>query len=238
MEREQTELQAADTSTLSAARPIARRSLHDELRDRLRDMIIDGQLKAGVKIPERDLCESFGVSRTPLREALKVLASEGLVHLTPNRGATVAVLTVAELEEVFPVMGALEALSGELACQQISTAEIAAIAELHTEMLEHYQARDLAEYFRCNQDIHERILDAARNSTLAQLYRGLAGRVRGARYVANMSDKRWAAAVKEHEQMLAALKARDGKKLSALLKAHLAQKFETVRETLPPTTAT
>jgi DNA-binding GntR family transcriptional regulator len=236
MDRDQAIASDGDSATLSTAKPIMRRSLHDELRDRLRDMIIDGQLKAGVKIPERDLCESFGVSRTPLREALKVLASEGLVHLTPNRGATVAVLTVAELEEVFPVMGALEALSGELACQHISTAEVAAIAELHAEMLEHYQARDLAAYFRCNQDIHERILEAARNPTLAQLYRGLAGRVRGARYVANMSDKRWAAAVKEHEQILVALKARDGKKLSALLKAHLAQKFETVRETLPPTT--
>lgn len=234
MDRDQALTPGSDGNTPSAARPIARRSLHDELRDRLRDMIIDGELKAGVKVPERDLCESFGVSRTPLREALKVLASEGLVNLRPNRGATVAVLTVAELEEVFPVMGALEALSGELACRHISDAEVADIATLHGEMLEHYRAGDLAAYFRCNQGIHERILDAARNPTLAQLYRGLAGRVRGARYVANMSDKRWAAAVKEHEQMLAALKARNGKRLSELLKVHLAKKFDTVRETLPP----
>ena len=234
MDRQQADAPSLGTATLSAARPIARRSLHDELRDRLRDMIIDGQLEPGVKVPERELCELFGVSRTPLREALKVLANEGLVSLEPNRGATVAVLTVAELEEVFPVMGALEALSGELACQHITDGEIASISALHEEMTKHYRAGDLAGYFRCNQAIHERILDAARNPTLAQLYRGLAGRIRGARYVANMSDKRWAAAVKEHEQMLMALKERAGKKLSALLKAHLAQKFETVREALPP----
>ena len=87
-----------------------RRTLHHDVLERLRQMIFDGELSAGSKVRENDLCERFGVSRTPMREALKVLASEGLVHLTPNWGAVISELTLQDLEDAFPVMGALEAL--------------------------------------------------------------------------------------------------------------------------------
>ncbi|MCB1547143.1 MAG: GntR family transcriptional regulator [Hyphomicrobiaceae bacterium] len=212
--------------------PIARRSLHDELLQRLRELIVEGALVPGAKVPERELCEQFAVSRTPMREALKVLAAEGLVVLMPNRGATVSELTRAELEEVFPVMGSLEALAGRLAAEHIEDGEIADIRRLHERMVRHYQSGELKAYFRVNQEIHERILDAARNPTLAKLYRGLAGRVRRARYIANMSPERWRQAVIEHEAILAALSARDGRRLARLLESHLAHKLETVREAL------
>src|SRR5437867_7965481 len=117
-----------------SAEPITRRSLHNELVERLRDMIGTGALTSGEKIQEMALCRRFGVSRTPLREALKVLASEGIVTLQPHRGATVASLSAPELEEVFPVMGALESLAGEIACRRITDQEIAEIAALHRTM--------------------------------------------------------------------------------------------------------
>lgn len=214
------------------AGPIPRRTLHDELLDRLRRMVVDGELTPGSKVPEKALCEQFGVSRTPLREALKVLANEGLVTLTPNRGAMVSELTLADLEEAFPVMGALEALSGELACANITPAEVAEIERLHAEMIGYYEGGELSAYFSTNQRIHELILDAARNLTLATLYRSLAGRIRQARYLANMSPERWRQAVEEHECMIAALKKRDGAALGEILKRHLANKFETVKEAL------
>lgn len=210
--------------------PIARRLLHDELVDEIRHLIASGELAPGTKIPERALCERFGVSRTPLREALKMLASQGLVKLTPNRGASVSLLTVEELEDAFPVMGALEALSGEIACRRITDAEIARIDDLHRQMIGHWRRRELAPYFRLNQEIHEAILNATRNATLKAHYRSLAGRILGARYIANLSDERWAEAVAEHEAILAALKGRDGPRLAALLKAHLARKLDTVKE--------
>lgn len=215
-----------------AAGPIPRRTLHDELLERLRRMIVDGELAPGSKVPEKTLCERFAVSRTPLREALKVLASEGLVTLTPNRGAMVSDLTLADLEEAFPVMGALEALSGELACAHITREELDEIERLHTEMIGCYERGELAAYFAANQRIHELILDAARNPTLATLHRSLAGRIRQARYLANMSPERWAQAVAEHERIAAALEARDGAALGDILKRHLANKFETVKEAL------
>lgn len=212
--------------------PIERRPLHNELAERLRHLIVEGDLAPGEKLSERDLCSQFGVSRTPLREALKVLSTEGLVRLIPHRGAAVSKLTISDLEEAFPIMGALEAVAGELACRHITDEEIAQLRAIHTEMVAEHRAQNLERYFALNQRIHEAILAAARNPTLAQMQRGLAGRVRRARYMANMSAARWAEAVREHEAILEALSARDGERLATLLKTHLANKLVTVREAL------
>lgn len=219
-------------SSLDRIRSISRPSLHEELVGRLQDMVVNGTLAAGEKVPERELCEKLGVSRTPMREALKVLAAEGLLTLEPNRGARVRAITLEELEEAFPLMGAFEALAGELACLHITPTQLKRIRDAHSRMLEDYAARDMGEYFRHNQRIHEMIMEAAGNATLGAMYRSLATRVRRARYVANMSETRWREAVAEHEQMLEALEARDGERLAAILKRHLANKFATVREWL------
>jgi DNA-binding GntR family transcriptional regulator len=212
--------------------PVARGALHDRLVARLRDLIIEGEFAPGSRVPERALCQRFQVSRTPLREALKVLAADGLIQLAPNRGARVAALTVADVEEMFPVMGALEALAGELAAGRITEEGLAEVRALHYQMVLHHKRGELAAYFRLNQQIHEKIMAAAGNPTLAALYQSLAGRIRRARYLANMSAKRWARAVEEHEAILAALEARDGPRLGAILKDHLKNKCETVKEGL------
>ena len=209
---------------------IRRRSLHDELVERRRELIVEGELEAGEKVPEKELCARFGVSRTPLREALKVLATEGLVTLTPNRGASVTPLTLKDLEEVFPVMGALESLAGELACATISDAEVARIRALHDDMVGCWRDRDRPGYFALNQAIHQAILEATGNPTLIAANRALSGRIRRARYLANMSDRRWSQAVREHEEILAALAARDAARLGRVLKRHLRNKLDTVRD--------
>jgi len=211
---------------------LRRTSLHQELADKVRELIVTGELPSGKKVPERELCEMFGVSRTPLREALKVLAADQLVVLQPNRGAWVNEITVEALEEVFPVMGALEALSGELACEKITDEEIDTICKLHETMVGHYRARRMMEYFEVNQEIHEAILAAARNQTLNLQYRSLATQVRRARYLANMTDARWKQAIEEHEAIVSCLKARDGKGLAEVLREHLRNKLETVRSWL------
>jgi DNA-binding GntR family transcriptional regulator len=207
---------------------IQRRSLHLELVERIRPLIVESHLPPGAKVPEKDLCEQFEVSRTPLREALKVLAAEGLVRLEPNRGAWVTRVTVEEVREVFPILGVLEALSGELACANITDEEIEAVQVLHDAMVRSYRDRDLAAYFRINQQIHSAILVAARNATLSNACQALSARMQRARYAANMSDARWAAAVGEHEQIMEYLAARDGKRLSAVLKNHMSNKQDSV----------
>lgn len=208
---------------------LQRRSLHLELAEMLQEMIVSGELAQGIKVPEKRLCERFGVSRTPLREALKVLAARRLVVLEPNRGAWVSKITLADLEEVFPVMGALEALAGELACRHVTDAEIATVRGLHEAMVAAYAQRDLKAYFDANQQIHEAILAAARNQTLTVQYRSLATQVRRARFVANMTEARWAQATREHEEIMACLEARDGERLAEVLRRHLRNKLETVR---------
>ncbi len=211
---------------------IKRPSLHSELTDRLRDMIVEGVLTAGEKVPERALCEKLGVSRTPMREALKVLAAEGLLTLEPNRGARVRAITLEDLEEVFPLMGALEALAGELACANISNAQLTELKKAHAQMMTHYKASDMPGYFHHNQRIHELIMQAADNPTLSSMYQSLAVRVRQARYLANMSAERWQQAVEEHEEIIDALDKRDGQLLGTILKRHLMNKFATVRQWL------
>jgi len=203
---------------------IVKGSLHDEAVARIRDLITEGELEPGSKISEKRLCELFGISRTPLREALKVLAKEGLLELLPNRGARVARPTPKDLADLFHVMGALEGLAGELACQNATEAARSEIRALHHEMLAHYVRRDRAAYFRANQAIHEAIIAAADNGVLSSLYGSLRGRIRPARFLANLSAERWDEAVREHGDILEALERRDGVRLRELLSQHLEHK--------------
>jgi DNA-binding GntR family transcriptional regulator len=215
--------------TQPVAQPITRATLHNELAERIRSMIFSGELRGGNRVPEQKLCDVFGVSRTPLREALKVLGGEGLLTLEPNRGARVATLSEDDIDEIFPVMGALEALSGELACARLTDSEFAEIRALHYQMALHHTRGELQPYFAVNQQIHEAILRAADNPTLETQYRSLASRIRLARYRANMTQDRWDKAMQEHEEILTALEARDGVRLSVILREHLENKRETVK---------
>ncbi|MEP9347956.1 GntR family transcriptional regulator [Xanthobacter sp. KR7-225] len=204
--------------------------LHDELVARLRAMIVDGELPPGARIPERELCERFEVSRTPLREALKVLASEGHVSRLPNKGARVTRLTTQDVEELFEVSGALEALAGELACARISDTEIAEIKALHYEMALYHHKRDLPAYYTLNRRIHEALVRASGSKVLQGLYEQVSARIRRARFVAAMPFDRWDQAMSEHEGILNALVRRDGATLGAILKQHLQNKSKQVVE--------
>ena len=219
-------------------------SLHGETLLRLRDYVVEGNIPEGGRVPERQLCEMLGISRTPLREALKVLAAEGLIELLPNRGARVRQLGKRDLEELFDMMAGLEGLAGRLACEAITDEEIVAIERLHYEMYGHYLHRDMHGYFQVNQRIHESILAAARNETLRSAYANFAGRIRRVRYSANFARKRqrWAEAMREHEAILDALRRRAGSELSDILFHHLRNKrtaaIEHLAETRDTTTAT
>ena len=205
---------------------IVKASLHYEAVARIRDMIMEGRLEAGSKVSEKDLCELFGISRTPLREALKVLASEGLIVLLPRRGARVAQLTGSDMADLFEVMGALEGLAGELACARISDQAVNEIRARHHEMLAHYTRGDRAAYFAANQAIHEAITAAANNGALTLMAESLRSRIRPARFMANLSRERWDQAVREHGEILEALARRDGVRLRGLLQEHLRHKYQ------------
>lgn len=198
-----------------------RRYLHDEVADRLRGLILSGELPPRARVNELDLAERFGISRTPLREAIKILATEGLLELLPNRGARVAVLSAEEIGDMLLVIGGLEALAAELACARITDAEVDAIGENHAAMLAHWRAGDEVAYFGRNRAIHDAIMAAARNPVLSDLYANLSGRVARARFVAHKTPAQWAKAVDEHERMLHLLRRHQGPRLARLMRAHL-----------------
>ncbi len=210
---------------MSLAETINRPTLHQELVDRIRNLVIEDKLKPGEKVPEKDLCEAFGVSRTPLREALKVLASEGFVVLQANRGARVTHVTRQELADTFPVIARLEQLAGELACVQLSDVDIAAIEARHAAMLAAYKAQDRPAYFQANQDIHQALIQGSQNKILQDHHKLLAARIQRARFMVNLSDDRWAEAIAEHETMMGHLRARDSAQLGQTMKTHIENKF-------------
>src|SRR4030088_1845787 len=231
----------ATSKALNAGSDSAReaQSLQDETLGRLRDYLVEGNIPDGARMPERQLCEMLGISRTPLREALKVLAAEGLVELLPNRGARGRQLSEHDLDELFDVMGGLEGLAGRLACENITDVGIAEIEMLHYEMYGFYLRRDMHGYFRVNQLIHQKIVEASRNTTLLNAYANFAGRIRRVRYSANFARKRdrWGEAMREHEAILDALRRRAGSELSDILFKHLRNKrtaaVEHLREGAP-----
>jgi DNA-binding GntR family transcriptional regulator len=208
--------------------PVNRRSLHDEVVDRVRTLIVEGHLAPQTRIHEGDLGKALGVSRTPLREALKVLASEGLIDLVPGRGAVVRKLTAKDVREMLDVLVALETLAGRLACANASDDEIAALHRVHDEMMAYYRAGNRLEYYWRNQSIHAGLAELSGNALLASLHHVISGRLRHIRFIGNEEPDKWAGAVAEHEAMIEALAARDGEKLAAVIQRHLEQTWTRV----------
>jgi len=219
---------AADTEVGRIERP----TLHSAVVSRLRDMITEGQLAPGTRIHEGQLGRQLGVSRTPLREALKVLASEGLVDLVPNHGALVRSLTPKDVKDMLTVLGVLEELAGRLACQNGSDAGIAEIRRLHDEMLAFHRAHDLLGYFKHNQQIHSAIIALSGNDSLVLMQGMLQSQMKRIRFLGNRSDESWAGAVADHEEMIAALEARDGARLGRALADHLSRTWDRVQHAL------
>jgi DNA-binding GntR family transcriptional regulator len=207
---------------------IAHLQLHDRVAMRLRDMLVEGRIAPGAKLNERELCERLHVSRTPLREAIKLLAAEGLVDLLPNRGAVAVKLGEADVIHAFEVLADLEGLSGELAAARATDAEIAEIRARHFEMLACHARGDLPGYYRLNALIHAAINDAARNPLLRKTYRAINARVQTLRFRTNQDAAKWKSAVKDHDRMVEALAARDAAALRAVLVRHLATKRDSV----------
>jgi DNA-binding GntR family transcriptional regulator len=209
-----------------------RPALQEEVVARIRQMIEDGTLLPGSRVPERQVCTQLGVSRTPLREAFRILAAEGLLELTTRRGATVKRLRPDEIDHMFEVIEVLEALAGELACAELDDAGLRAIEGLHERMMAAYRRRDRRRFFALNQEIHERIVAGCGNPILIRVYAGLSGQMRRIRYMPQITEAQWRIAAREHAAIMKALKARDRRALGRILREHLDTKRERVKSLL------
>ena len=217
---------------------IRRNSLHREVIERLRDMIVEGELAPGQRIAEGKLCEEFGISRTPMREALKVLASEGLVELRPNRGTRVTEITPQEIGELFEVVSGMERMAGELAAERMSEKDLDRLRALNERMERHFENGQRHEYFKLNQQVHNMIVELAGNSVLSATHASLMVKARRARYFAIMSQDRWEESVREHAQIIEAFAARDAQTAGKLILKHVRKTGDVVKTTFDTDRAT
>lgn len=203
------------------ARPLDNRTLWEQVRDRLREDILAGRLEPGTELSEVALARDFGISRGPLREALGRLASEGLVTVTPRRGAVVTQLSRQEFIDAYQVREALETLAVRLAVPQISDAEVAHLWELCELMARAARENQVRLFFDTNNSFHEALVRGSRNQKLHEVHRMLVGQMvpylpRSLELRGNLEQS-----VAEHEAILAAIEARDADRAAELLAEHI-----------------
>lgn len=227
-----------ESLTLEAERPDVedRRKgmLHAAAADALRRRILTGEFLPGMRLREVQLCEQFNVSRTPIREALRTLAAEGLVDLLPNRSVVVTELRAPEIADLFRVFGTIEGLAAELACDKITDEEIREIGVLVSELVNHHAQRDRARYLEVNQAIHRRTIEVANNQVLHGVWQSLLPRVERARALATLDVNRWVGALIEHSMMFAALAARNGPELGELTRKHFLNSLPYIEQSRLP----
>src|SRR5882757_3830300 len=194
--------------------------LHMQVARHLREMIIDGSLRPWAPIDEKSLCEQFGTSRTPLREALKVLASEGLIELLPRRGAIVANISVEDMREKFAVVRVLEAYAAGVVCEIATQAQIDALAAIHRALLAAHKKRNAALYFELNEKFHREIVIATGNKTLVDMHSTLVGHLRRARFTVMRAHTMLPHFVKDHERIMKAIAARKGEVAAQEFRRH------------------
>ncbi|WP_323765784.1 GntR family transcriptional regulator [Marinovum sp.] len=209
---------------------MAAESRAEQIADRLRRDILLGVLAPGAAIKERDSAQDMGVSRTPMREAIRILAKEGLVALRPSRSPVVAQPTLEDVTDAIDVLTALELLSVRLACERASDAEIAAIREIEREVAAQYGGLDPVARFEHDMGFHKTIAAAAHNAMLAETHGAYLARLWRARYLSTLNPKAKSGILVQHAAIAEALGARDAATAEAHLAAHLAQLRVNVRD--------
>lgn len=208
--------------------PANTQNLHEATFLKLRALLVEGSIQPGSKLNERELAEQLNVSRTPIREAIRRLAADGLVELIANRGAIAVQLSKDDIIHTFDVIANLEGFSGELAAQNISEQTLIELEALQYEMMASYARRDLSSYYRLNLKIHQAINHAANNPVLSQLFSQVNARIEALRFRSNQDGVKWEKAVEEHQEMLDALKARDSVRMRKVMMQHVMNKRDVV----------
>jgi DNA-binding GntR family transcriptional regulator len=203
-------------------------NLHELTFQKLRSLLVEGAIAPGSKLNERELAEQLNVSRTPIREAIRRLAADGLVELIANRGAIAVQLTREDVIHTFDVIANLEGYSGELAAKNISDEALSELEAMHYEMMASYARRDLSSYYKLNLKIHNAINQAAANPVLSQLFAQVNARIEALRFRSNQDGLKWEKAVKEHQEMIDALKARDSARMRQVMMSHVMNKRDVV----------
>lgn len=215
--------EAQSNRTDAAVRKVklSRKSLHERVADELRDQIISGAMKPGEKLAVNELALGIGVSMTPLREAIKLLAAENLIEITPHRGASVSLITVEHTRALFEVIAGMEGLAAELATCRMTEADREHLCALHEKMRSHSHDASPSKYFECNRKIHDAVVDYARNPILREQRDKLAQQAARVRFFALKNSGRREEAMQEHENLMQAFEKRDADAARRIWRKHL-----------------
>ena len=201
--------------------PFATPALYEQVAERLRTRIYAHELAPGAWIDEQALADEFGISRTPMREALKVLASEGLVQLKPRRGCYVAEMSERDIDEIFPVLALLEGRVAEEASRRLTDADFARLEIIHADLERSVAANDADSFFVTNQTFHNALQELAGNRWLSQVIADSRKFLNLTRRDSLRLDGRLKQSAAEHRAILAALKARDAANAARHMHDHI-----------------
>lgn len=197
------------------------KTLHQEVADRIREMIQRGDLLCGQKIDEKALCESMGVSRTPVRESLRLLHSEGIVDLVPHKGAYVSKPRIEEIKDMFEVMGMLEGMCARLAGERMGEGDFRKIESLHAKLEHHFAENSRERYLEVNHELHVLVQELSGNQALQDVIFGLRQKILLYRHRQLYQKNRFEQSMKEHREILEAFRERDPENAERAMKVHL-----------------
>lgn len=209
-------------------KPIQKKTLHQEISSLLRDMIIHGDIKEGEKLKEDELCKKLRISKTPLREAIRVLTAEGLVTHIPNKGSFVTKPTFEEIKEMFDVMCVLEGVCAREAAKKVTPKELRTLEALHSRLEEQYQRRDQQKYIKFNNQYHSFVQEVAGNRVLNSILNGLRQKILIYRFQSLNHPERFEESIKEHRDLLEAFRKKDPDRAESVMKNHLWKQFKAV----------
>ncbi len=215
---------------LTIMKAIQKKTLHEEIANNLREMIMSGELREGDKIKENEFCELMDISKTPLREALRVLSAEGLIRLVPNRGSYVTTPTFKEIKEMFDVMSVLEGVCARTAAEKMSNIDYEKLKKIHLQLEENFRLKDQKHYIRNNNKYHSFVQELAGNKTLNQIVNGLRQKILLYRYKSLNLSGRFEQSIQEHRDLLEAFRKRDAEKAELLMKSHMKKQSEALEK--------
>jgi len=209
---------------------IQKKTLHQEIANNLREMIMSGELREGDKIKEDELCTVMEISKTPLREALRVLSAEGLIRLIPNRGSYVTTPTFEEIKEMFDVMSVLEGVCARTAAEKMSSGDFKKLEDIHHQLEKNFRLKDQKQYIHHNNLYHAFVQELAGNKTLNQIVNGLRQKILLCRFKSLNLSGRFKQSIQEHRDLLEAFRNRDAEKAELLMKSHMKKQSEALEK--------
>jgi len=209
---------------------IPRRSLQEEIASRLREEIVEGIWEPGARLHERVLCERYGVSRSPVREAFQIMLKEGLVELQANRGAIVTRPTLTDALENMEIVIALETLAIRLACEHASDEQLAHIRDLHQKMRDCSERNEILDYYELNNEVHQAIVIAGGNSALVSMHDHVDRHITRLQKLEGANHDNPKGSMDQHQTFIDALLRRNASAASAGLEAHLSSVTEVIKK--------